>query len=304
MLDHLVLLDELRMLRVQWRVKVGLRCACEPVHELEDSFLLINEEPLDALTNILHPPLQWQVRFVAEELHDYIAPSKGAHGDAPRLDHVPLFCLYCDLGETQEDLDLVHKPPELCATIHLHIEGGNLDLVAEVVDIVRQPAEILGGEHAEVAGPQGLVVGVELFELVLEVHDGFQVEDPLHDVSQSGSQRDTTITGGAEDPLWVGVVVLSLKLATTLPHCIPHRLQIREHRTERVSEEPLDFPLHKRSEGLEADGLHKLGAEALRLHLRSVLLVLLLLEGIEGLGTFGAILPPGQGQGEADQALG
>mmetsp|Transcript_100638 Transcript_100638/g.204000 ORF Transcript_100638/g.204000 Transcript_100638/m.204000 type:complete len:340 (+) Transcript_100638:103-1122(+) len=136
LLDHLILLDELRMLGVEGGVEVRLRSALQLLHELDDRLLLVHKEPLDALPDILHTSLQGQVGLIAQQLHNDVTPSQGAHGDAARLDHVPLLRGKGDLREAQEDLDLDHEPPKLGAAVDLHIEGGHLNVVAKVVDVV------------------------------------------------------------------------------------------------------------------------------------------------------------------------
>mmetsp|Transcript_30335 Transcript_30335/g.68929 ORF Transcript_30335/g.68929 Transcript_30335/m.68929 type:complete len:418 (-) Transcript_30335:495-1748(-) len=303
-LDHLILLDQLRVLGIQGRVKVRVWRALQLVHELQDCLLLVLEEPLDPLADVLHAALQRQVRLVAEQLHHDVPPSERAHGDAAGLDDIPLLGLACNLGEPQEDLHLVHEPPELCAAVDLHVEGRYLDLIPEVLDVVVEAAEVLRREHAEVGRAKGLVVLVELTQLLLKIHDRPEVENALHDVRQCRGEGDAAVPRGAEYPVGVGLVELRLQLRHLL---LPGALQVLEvchDRAQCVDKHLLDLLLHVDSEALEPNGLHVLGAQPPRLHLPEVLGVHVLLQLVEVLRGWRPVPPPGQRQGEADQGLG
>mmetsp|Transcript_98521 Transcript_98521/g.234595 ORF Transcript_98521/g.234595 Transcript_98521/m.234595 type:complete len:258 (+) Transcript_98521:375-1148(+) len=167
MLDHGILLDQLRVLGVERRKQVRVGRALELLHELQHRILLDLEEPLDALAHVLHPPLERQMSLVAQQLHDHIPPGQRAHGHPPRLDHVALLDLHCNLREAQEDLHLHHQTPKLGTAIHLHVEGADLDLVPQVVDVVVQATEILRRQHAEVRRPQSAMVVVKSSKLLI-----------------------------------------------------------------------------------------------------------------------------------------
>mmetsp|Transcript_93814 Transcript_93814/g.289343 ORF Transcript_93814/g.289343 Transcript_93814/m.289343 type:complete len:636 (-) Transcript_93814:385-2292(-) len=304
LLDHLVLLDELGVLRIQRRVQVRVRRALKLVHEFHDCLLLLLKEPLDALADVLHPALQWQVCLVAEQLHDDVAPREGAHGDAPGLYDVALLGLNGNLREPQEDLNLVHQPSELRATVDLHVEGGDLDLVPQVLDVVVESTEVLRRQHRKVVGAKGLVEGMELPELLLEVHHGLQVQDALHDVRQGRGKGDATVPRRAEDPARICVAELRLQVLDLIVGRRLQVLQVLQHRPHGVDEHLLDLLLHVGREVLEADGLHVLRAEAPRLHLPEVLHVHVLLEIVERLRGRGPVPPPREREGESDQRLG
>mmetsp|Transcript_55322 Transcript_55322/g.99628 ORF Transcript_55322/g.99628 Transcript_55322/m.99628 type:complete len:453 (-) Transcript_55322:355-1713(-) len=303
MLDHQVLLDELGVLRVERRVHVGVGSSLQFLHELEDGILLVLEKPLDPLADVGDAPLEWEVRLVAQQLHHDVAPGERAHGHAARLDHIALLDLYCDFREPQEDLNLVHQAPELRPAVHLHVEGGDLDFISEVVDVVIQTTEVLRGQHAEVRGAQGLVVAVEAPELFLEVHHRIQVEDALHHMRQRRGEGESAVARGADNPVWIGVVELVLQILH-LPG--GRRLEVPEVRQDRADglrEHDLDPLLHEEGEALEADGLHVAPAQTLGLHLPEVLSVHVLLHLIEGLRGGTSVPPPGQRDGKPDQCV-
>mmetsp|Transcript_93812 Transcript_93812/g.289332 ORF Transcript_93812/g.289332 Transcript_93812/m.289332 type:complete len:636 (-) Transcript_93812:385-2292(-) len=303
LLDHLVLLDELHALGEELGVHVGGGRALQLLHELQDRLLLDHEEPLDALPDVLDPALQRDVSLVTQQLHDHVAPCDGAHGHAAGLDHVALAHVLGDVGEAQEDLHLGDHAPVHGPAVDLDVKGTHLDLAPQVVDVVVERGEVVRGQHAEVRGAHGLVVGMELAQLLLERHDRLQVQHALHDVREGRGEGHAAVAGGAQDPVWVRLAELRLQLLLAPLHGLLEVPELVEHWPHGVREHHLDLPLHVGGEVREADGLHVPGAEALGLHLPQVLGVHALAQLAEGLGGRGAVPPPGERQGEADEVL-
>mmetsp|Transcript_22723 Transcript_22723/g.63430 ORF Transcript_22723/g.63430 Transcript_22723/m.63430 type:complete len:221 (+) Transcript_22723:716-1378(+) len=220
------------MLRVKRRIKVRTGRALQLVHELQDGLLLHFKEPLDAFADVGHALLERQVRLIAQKLDHHVAPSERAHRDAPSLYDIALLCLLRDLGETQEDLHLVHQPAELGTAVDFDVECGDLDFHTKVIDVVVEPRKVLGGQFLEVLRPQCLVVFLERPQLVLEVHHRGQVQDALHDVCECRGEGYATVAGRAKDPLRVGLTELGIQSLRVL-HCARLQvLQIRQHRRE------------------------------------------------------------------------
>mmetsp|Transcript_116178 Transcript_116178/g.329228 ORF Transcript_116178/g.329228 Transcript_116178/m.329228 type:complete len:362 (-) Transcript_116178:341-1426(-) len=292
------------MLRIQHAVQLLIGRSLQIFHELHHRLLLAHEEPLDALAHVLHVALQRGVRLGAQELHHDVPPCERVHRDTACLDHVSLCDLAWDLGETDENLSLDHQPPELGAAVELHVEGADLHLVPEVLDVVLEAVELLGRKQAEVLGTDRLVVEVEVPQLLLQAHDGVQAEGALHDVRQGRGEGDAAVAGGAQDALRVGVAELRRHLLLGLLEGRLEALQVAEDRTDGVHEDLLDPLLHEAHEVLEADGLQVLRAEAPRLHLPEILGVHLLPQFGERLGGHAAVLPPGEREREAHQVLG
>mmetsp|Transcript_58137 Transcript_58137/g.123458 ORF Transcript_58137/g.123458 Transcript_58137/m.123458 type:complete len:293 (-) Transcript_58137:401-1279(-) len=142
---------------------------------------------------------------------------------------------------------------------------------------------------------------VEFYELVLEVGHGLAVQSTLHDVRQRHRKGYATVTSGAEDPRWVGLVNLCSKALLVLGCLVPHLLQVRQHRLDCITKHLLHLPLDELGEVRKADCLHVLGAEALRPHFADVLVVLILAKVLERLGRFVSLSPPREGEGEAPE---
>mmetsp|Transcript_3879 Transcript_3879/g.14430 ORF Transcript_3879/g.14430 Transcript_3879/m.14430 type:complete len:228 (-) Transcript_3879:571-1254(-) len=144
---------------------------------------------------------------------------------------------------------------------------------------------------------------VEPLEFVLQIHDRLQIQDALHHVCQRHGERHSAIPGRAQYPLRIRVRQLRGQAILLLSRSVPHLLQIRHHRHDRLPEHGLDLLLHELSEVLEANGVHVLAAEPLRLHLIEVGVVHVLSQVLEGLRGINPLLPEGQGQREGFQAL-
>mmetsp|Transcript_8297 Transcript_8297/g.26350 ORF Transcript_8297/g.26350 Transcript_8297/m.26350 type:complete len:200 (+) Transcript_8297:1431-2030(+) len=153
-------------------------------------------------------------------------------------------------------------------------------------------------------GSAGLVVGVELAQLLLQRHHGLQVQDALHDVGEGGGEGHAAIACGAQDPVRVGLLELRLQLLPALLDGLLQLPQPVEHWPHGVDEHQLDLPLHEGGKVRKANGLHVLGGQAPRLHLPQVLGVHVLPQIAEGLRWRLAVPPPGQREGEADEVLG
>mmetsp|Transcript_55483 Transcript_55483/g.130230 ORF Transcript_55483/g.130230 Transcript_55483/m.130230 type:complete len:260 (+) Transcript_55483:875-1654(+) len=243
------------------------------------------------------------MRFVTEKLHDHVAPCERTHRHPTSLDHIALLDLHCNFREAQEDLHLHHQTSELCTSVYLHVKGTDLYFVAQIVDVVVQAAEILGGQHAEVRRSQCLVVRVEGTELLVQVHDGLQVKNAFHHMRQRCGKGDATIAGGAQDAMWIRVVVLRLQVPLLLARSGFQILKVRQHWIDGVCEHLLDLLLHVLHEIPETDCAHVEVAEALGGHLVAVLRVLLVLDVIEGFGHRAGVRPPRKGHCKPHQGV-
>mmetsp|Transcript_78165 Transcript_78165/g.207526 ORF Transcript_78165/g.207526 Transcript_78165/m.207526 type:complete len:248 (-) Transcript_78165:326-1069(-) len=137
LLDGLVVLNERSVPRKVHAEELLVRGSLQALHELHDRLLLLHEEPLHALADILNASLQRQVGVVVQQLHHHLSPCDGTHRDAKGLQHVLVFYLVASLRKPQEDLDLVHQPPELRPAVDLHLVRRDLHrLAVQVLDIV------------------------------------------------------------------------------------------------------------------------------------------------------------------------
>mmetsp|Transcript_87342 Transcript_87342/g.255460 ORF Transcript_87342/g.255460 Transcript_87342/m.255460 type:complete len:297 (-) Transcript_87342:311-1201(-) len=148
------------------------------------------------------------------------------------------------------------------------------------------------------------MVRVKLAQLLLKRHDGLQVKDALHHVGERGRKRHGAVASCAQDPAGVRLGELRLQLLLSPLDGLLELPQLVEHRPHGVGEHQLDPPLHEGDEVCEAHGLHVLGPEALGPHLPQVLGIHVLPQVAEGLRRRGAVPPPGQREGEADEGLG
>mmetsp|Transcript_6462 Transcript_6462/g.18005 ORF Transcript_6462/g.18005 Transcript_6462/m.18005 type:complete len:256 (+) Transcript_6462:751-1518(+) len=144
---------------------------------------------------------------------------------------------------------------------------------------------------------------MELPQLVLEVHDGLELEDAFHDVRQRHGEGNAAVAHGAHNPLRVRVLELDGQGLLLAFGGLLQLLEIGEHRPDGLAEHALDLGFHEGGEVAEADRAHVLFAEAPSLHLAPVLLVHVLGKLAERLWGSLAILPEGEGQREAHQVL-
>mmetsp|Transcript_8305 Transcript_8305/g.26408 ORF Transcript_8305/g.26408 Transcript_8305/m.26408 type:complete len:477 (+) Transcript_8305:1167-2597(+) len=242
---------------------------------------------------------------MAQQLHHDVAPRDGTHRHAAGLDDVALAHVLGDVGEAQEDLHLGDHPPVHGPAVDLDVEGPHLDLAAEVVDVVVLRRKVIRGQHAEVCGADGLVVLLELLELLLQRHAlGGQREGALHDGGEGVREERGALPHGAHQLVGVRLAELQLQLGELLLRASGEALEGRQHRADRVPEELLDLPLHEAGEVLETDGGQVLAAQVPVLHLPDVLPALLVAELRKVARALGVVRPPREGHGEADQVAG
>mmetsp|Transcript_48693 Transcript_48693/g.112848 ORF Transcript_48693/g.112848 Transcript_48693/m.112848 type:complete len:200 (+) Transcript_48693:1207-1806(+) len=122
-------------------------------------------------------------------------------------------------------------------------------------------------------------------------------------MSQGCGERNAAIPGRAQDPVWIGVVVLRVEVRLLLVGRGLEVLEVLQHRAHGVHKHLLDLLLHVAGEVLEADGLHVLGAEAAHLHLLQVLHIHVFLQLVEGLWRREAVPPPRECECESHQGL-
>mmetsp|Transcript_17621 Transcript_17621/g.50143 ORF Transcript_17621/g.50143 Transcript_17621/m.50143 type:complete len:606 (+) Transcript_17621:446-2263(+) len=295
-------LDHFAVAREQGRVELAGWVALEAQHEVQGDLFLHFEEPPKAFGDILDPPLQREMGLVPQQFHDDVAPRQGAHGDAARLDDVPLLRLHSDFRKAQEDFDLLHHPPERRTSVDLHLKCGEFHLIPQVFEVVHEAGEILGGQLRE--GVVARMVLVEEFELRLERIGWVDVQGALHDMLQGAGEGHATVARCGKEPVRVGVMDLLLERLELIVMLGLQVLQVGEHRTDRLHKHLLDFLLHEATEALEADGRQVPWGQPLARHLALVLGVALVDHVPKRLGGSFSVRPMRQSERKAHQVTG
>mmetsp|Transcript_48694 Transcript_48694/g.112855 ORF Transcript_48694/g.112855 Transcript_48694/m.112855 type:complete len:206 (-) Transcript_48694:863-1480(-) len=195
------------------------------------------------------------MRIVVQQLHDHLTPSHRAHGDSKGLQDVALLCLDADLGETKEGFHLKHQAPELCAPIDGNLKGWDFDVAAQVLNVVVQAAEVVGGQREEVLSvPEFLVVVVEFVELVIKSHPvDVRPDETLHDVVQAIGKRHAARTDSGQHLRWVGLFQLLRQLLFLLVHGSLQVAKLGQDRADCLDKHPLDPLLHELRKVAKAD---------------------------------------------------